>query len=288
MDHSSKLTELDPMPIWTPAPSDHGAQRSRSPVPYTGGFDGNPTEGMALHLGPEGHIPDHPGSVADFARPASQPMPAQQTFAPPPTGPAGTTPAPHMQEHEALDIRTLRQSCQYNLREYLAVQQEYMRYGGNVANSRLRHQTGMVLGDLMTLQMEVRELARTAQNHRWRKWLMGGIFASFIPLVRRIFRRDDDDDAKVASNDTEYAFQRSKSILSRIKNSVFGVGKLASIGFFVFAVLYIFQNEVSLRVARTTQKRLKQLSDRIREGDSTLEERDMRVLEGWRWRVLLW
>lgn len=163
MDHSSKLTELDPMPIWTPAPSDHGAQRSRSPMPYTGGFDGGPPEGMALHLGPEGHIPDHPGSVAEFGRPASQPMLPQQTF------------APHMQEHEALDIRTLRQSCQYNLRGYMAVQQEYMRYGGNVADSRLRHQTGMVLGDLMTLQMEVRELAQRAQDHRWRKWLMGGI-----------------------------------------------------------------------------------------------------------------
>lgn len=145
-------------------------------MPYTGGFDGGPPEGMALHLGPEGHIPDHPGSVAEFGRPASQPLLPQQTFAPaPPAGSAWMTPAPHMQEHEALDIRTLRQSCQYNLREYMAVQQEYMRYGGNVADSRLRHQTGMVLGDLMTLQMEVRELARRAQDHRWRKWLMGGI-----------------------------------------------------------------------------------------------------------------
>lgn len=111
--------------------------------------------------------------------------------------------------------------------------------------------------------------------------------ASFIPLVRRIFRRGNDDDSKVASNDTEYAFQRSRSILARIKDSVLGVGKLASIASFVFSVLYIFQNEVSLRVARTAEKRLGLLVDRIYGGDLTLEERDLRVLEGWRWRVLL-
>lgn len=105
--------------------------------------------------------------------------------------------------------------------------------------------------------------------------------------MRRIFRRGSDDDSQIASNDTEYAFQRSKAILSRIKNSIFGVGKLASIAVFVFSVLYIFQNEVSLRVARTTQKRIKQLSDRIQAGDYTLEERDMKVLDGWRWRILL-
>lgn len=106
--------------------------------------------------------------------------------------------------------------------------------------------------------------------------------------MRRIFRRGNDEDSQVASNDTEYAFQRSRSLLARIKDSVFGKGGYASIGFFVFAVLYIFQNEVTLRVARTIQKRMKQLSEKIREGDYELEERDMRALEGWRWRVLLW
>ncbi|XWW98855.1 hypothetical protein V2A60_006858 [Cordyceps javanica] len=288
MDHSSKLTEMDPMPIWSPAPSDHGARRSRSPLVPSSGFADNPSEGMALRLGPEGQIPDHPGSVAAFGPPMSQPMPPpppQQMFAPPPTGPMPMAPA-YMQGQDKRDIRTLRQSCQQNFREYLALQQQYRQFGGNVSD-RLRSQTDLVLSDLLSLQLEVRDLARAAQNHRWRKWLMGGIFASFIPLVRRIFRRNDDEGSKVASNDTEYAFHRSKNILARIKDSVFGVGRLASIAFFVFAALYIFQNEVSLRVAKTTQKRIRQLSDRIHEGDYTLEERDLRVLEGWRWRILL-
>ncbi len=170
MEESSKLTELDPMPIWTPAPSDHGAQRSRSPlIPYSGGFDGQPPEGMALHLGPEGQIPDHPDSVVGFG------MPPPPTFAPPPTGSAGMAPVSYMQEPEVLDIRSLRESCQHNLREYLDAQQEFRQYGGSAADSRLRHQTGMVLSDLMTLQREVGDLARAAQNHRWRRWLMGGI-----------------------------------------------------------------------------------------------------------------
>lgn len=171
----NKLTEMDPMPIWSPAPSDHGAQRSRSPfVPPSGfngdGFQSHPPEGVALRLGPEAQIPDHPGSAVSFGRPASQPVPPPQTFAPPPTGAV-----PYLQEYETPDIRTLRQSCQINMREYLAMQHEYRQYGGNVSEQQMRSQTGRVLSDLMNLQMEVRELAREAQNHRWRRWLMGGI-----------------------------------------------------------------------------------------------------------------
>jgi hypothetical protein len=90
-----------------------------------------------------------------------------------------------------------------------------------------------------------------------------------------------------SSNDTEYAFRRSQSLLSRIRDSVFGKGGLAGVAFFVFAVLYIFQNEVSLRVARTIQKRVKKLGTKIERGEP-VSESDMKVLEGWRWRVLLW
>lgn len=175
MDHSKALTEMDPMPIWSPAPSDHSAQRSRSPLPPHGN-DGMPPEGMALHLGPNANIPDHPGSVVGFdrpiSRPMSQPMPPQQTYAP-------MTPAPYLQQYEAPDIRTLRQSCQYNLREYLVLQRNRERFDARTSavdlEYQLRSQTGMVLSDLANLQLEVRNLAKAAQNHRWRKWLVGGI-----------------------------------------------------------------------------------------------------------------
>ncbi|KAJ2974797.1 hypothetical protein NQ176_g5865 [Zarea fungicola] len=300
MDPSSRLTELDPRPIWTPVASEHGVRRSRSPLlPADGDHEGGlPPEGIALRLGPENRIPDHPGSAVGYSGPLDsrplpfqqqqqQPQQQQQMFAPPPSG-------PHMQQYETPDIRTLRQSCQYNLREYLALQRKRQRFDASMSNvdleSRLHSQAGMVLSDLMNLRSEVRNLAKAAQNHRWRKWLVGGIFASFIPLVRRIFRRrnhDENDSKLTATNDTEYAFQRAKSILSRIKDSVLGRSGFASIAFFVFGVMYIFQNEVSIRVARTIQKRIKKLADRIQDGDDTVEERDLKALEGWRWRVLL-
>jgi hypothetical protein len=112
--------------------------------------------------------------------------------------------------------------------------------------------------------------------------------ASFIPLVRRIFRRGDDEASLAASNDTEYAFNKSKGLLDYIKEGVLGNGSFAKIAFFVFAVLYVFQNEVSLRVARTMHKRIKRLVARVEMGDTELDERDIKILDGWRWRILLW
>lgn len=101
-----------------------------------------------------------------------------------------------------------------------------------------------------------------------------------------MWRRPYDD--VESSNDTEYAFKRSKSLISRILGSVQGFGKLASFTFFIFAVVYVFQNEVSLRVARTVSKRLKRLTSKLERGDEVVTEADMRLLRGWRWRILLW
>lgn len=115
--------------------------------------------------------------------------------------------------------------------------------------------------------------------------MLGGLVASFIPAIRRIFRRSSKDNE---SNDTEYAFKRSKSLVSRILDSVHGKGRLASLAFFVLAVLYVFQSEVTLRVARTMSKRLKKLLGKVERGDQGLGEEDIKVLNGWRWRVLLW
>ena len=120
--------------------------------------------------------------------------------------------------------------------------------------------------------------------------------ASFIPLVRRIFRRperSEDDDTNTqgveASNNTEYAFRKSKGLLTRIKDGLFGSGAFAQIAFFVFAVMYVFSNEVTLRVAKTTQKRLRKLLGKIERGEDGAEiEEGEKALDGWRWRVLLW
>jgi hypothetical protein len=112
--------------------------------------------------------------------------------------------------------------------------------------------------------------------------------AAFIPAVRRIFRRNSDEESQLSSNDTEYAFRRSKGLLSGIKNAILGGGMLAKVALFVFAVLYVFQNEVTIRVAKTLNRRLRKLMERVEMGDPDISESDLKVFEGWRWRVLLW
>lgn len=106
--------------------------------------------------------------------------------------------------------------------------------------------------------------------------------------MRKIFRRSHDD--HVSSNDTEHAFRKSKSLIARILDSVRVHGKsgLASVAFFVLAVLYVFQSEVSLRVARTVAKRLKKLITKVEDGVEDVDDQDLKVINGWRWRVLLW
>lgn len=110
--------------------------------------------------------------------------------------------------------------------------------------------------------------------------------ASFIPAIRSIWRRPAGESE--ASNNTEYAFCKSRSLLARIRDSVHGKGRLATLAFIIFAVLYVFSNEVSLRVATTISKRLKRLSAKIENGQQDVDDQDMKLLNGWRWRVLLW
>ncbi|KAG6110193.1 hypothetical protein E4U13_005483 [Claviceps humidiphila] len=179
------------------------------------------------------------------------------------------------------------------LREYLGVRQK-IRQGGDgsqaayALESRLRTEAGMVLGELSTLQAEVRALAKSAQDSRWSRFFVGGAIAALIPAVRQIFRRGSDEDSHVSSNDTEYAFRRSKGLLSGIRRAILGGGAFAKIAMFVFAVLYVFQNEVTIRVARTLNKRLKGLTERVERGDEDVSEADLRIFDGWRWRVVLW
>ncbi|AEO67167.1 uncharacterized protein THITE_128347 [Thermothielavioides terrestris NRRL 8126] len=150
---------------------------------------------------------------------------------------------------------------------------------------RVRVQTGLVLGELGRLVESVREIARRAEGERWRRVLVGGVIASVIPLVKRLFRRPRDEDE--SANRTEYAFRKSRGLISRILASTRRPG-LGTLAFFVFAVLYIFQNEVSLRVARTVRRRLRRLVAKVEQGREALTDDDVKMLRGWRWRVLTW
>ena len=152
--------------------------------------------------------------------------------------------------------------------------------------------------------------------------------ASIIPLVRRVFRRpsqDNNDDnnnnnkkgenhnhakrttgqrqpsgGHALMNATEYALGKSRALMQRIRASARGggwfLGGFAAVAVFVLSVLYVFENEVSLRVAKTVSKRLKRLAAKVERGgggggraEAQIDEKDLAVLQqGWRWRVLTW
>ena len=104
-------------------------------------------------------------------------------------------------------------------------------------------------------------------------------------IVKRLFRRPKDE--RETSSRTEYAFVKSRSLISSILEATRRPG-IATVAFFVFAVLYIFENEVSLQVGRSLSKRLKRLSSKLERGGEDVNEQDIKLLQGWRWRVLEW
>ncbi|OIW32784.1 hypothetical protein CONLIGDRAFT_630401 [Coniochaeta ligniaria NRRL 30616] len=228
------------------------------------------------------------------------------SYAPPPAAavpagasplPVGPVPAPYLPGQSSgptyttlplakQDIRDRRSSVEFALREYMSLQRRRYRTDEVGIEERLRVQAAHVLTDLQTLRNDTSAMVKTAESHRWRRWITGTVVASFIPAIRAIFRRPTGETE--TSNHTEYAFRKSRSLIARIRDSVHGKGRFAALAFFVFAVLYVFSNEVSLRVARTVSKRLKRLSAKIENGQEDIDEKDMKLLSGWRWRVLLW
>ncbi|KAI8956543.1 hypothetical protein F5Y11DRAFT_165596 [Daldinia sp. FL1419] len=226
-----------------------------------------------------------------------QPMPTPSYSGPPsastpvPSGPSQPLlqPDPMFEQpvstpYIGTDLKSIRTAVEFSLGEYIA-QHKKRRYGDAASERRLQAQQSIIMSDLQSLRSEVSDLAKAAEAHRWRRWLLGGLIASFVPAVRRVFHRSPKDKE---SNDTEYAFKRSKGLIARILDSVHGKDKLASVAFFVLAILYVFQSEVSMRVARTVSKRLKKLMAKIERGNQGLGDDDLKLLKGWRWRVLLW
>ncbi|KAK5634048.1 hypothetical protein RRF57_009762 [Xylaria bambusicola] len=222
---------------------------------------------------------------------------APESSPPPPPQPSQSQPQQQQQQQPittepfvGTSIKTMKIAAESSLRDYAALQKQGDSSGAVAGgNERLRAQGGLAASDLRALRSEVTAVLKRAQAERWRKWLLGGIVAAIIPAVRKIFRRSSSDD-QTSSNDTEHAFRKSKSLIARILDSIHVEGKsgFASIAFFVLAVLYVFQNEVSLRVARTVSKRLKTLVSKVEDGVEDVGEQDFKILNGWRWRVLLW
>ncbi|KAF5025944.1 hypothetical protein F66182_1979 [Fusarium sp. NRRL 66182] len=321
----SPLRSLDPQPVRSPSPSrdrgrDRGPERTKSypgleshrygPQSY-GTQDYNPPEygnqsfnaqnydaqGFSSQNYNQSYNPqNYPPTSGPQTGPGNIPMrPASESYLPN----IGSMATKHNQMNQLAptmlpptdlrELQDLKTNCLFGLREYRNLQRQ--RQSGDSAMSayeletRLRTQTTIVLNDLRMLQGEVRGIAKEAEGHRWRRWIIGGAIATFIPLIRRFWRRGDDEESDSSANDTEYAFKKSKGLLAHIKNGVLGHGRFAKLAFLVFAVLFVFSNEVSLRVARTVQKRIRKLCVRLEQGDPDIDDKDMKLLEGWRWRA---
>lgn len=57
---------------------------------------------------------------------------------------------------------------------------------------------------------------------------------------------------------------------------------------YFLAVMYVVQNELSIKAARTVQGDLERLRAKVDEGRDVITEEDIETLRGWNWRVLFW
>lgn len=260
---------------------DYGAASSNSnpqyhpPLTNNAGLSSYPTGGPPAPISSAPSFPPPPNNVNGLITEQVQQM----------QGPAATTTALPLATSSKPNLKHSQTTTERALREYMSLQRSRYRKNEVGIEERLRTQASTVLGDLRTLRQEVGDMVKAAESHRWRRWIVGGAIASFIPLVRTIFRRPEHD--LEAANDTEYAFRRSRSLVMRIMDSASRPG-IATLTFFVFAVMYVFQNEVTLRIARSVSKRLKRLSLKVERGEEELNEADLKLLQGWRWRILQW
>ncbi|KAL6801745.1 hypothetical protein J3E68DRAFT_434818 [Trichoderma sp. SZMC 28012] len=304
MDSRSPLKTLDPEPIDSPVSSRAFGITSSGPLPMRPAMDQQPDHPNDMDLpratpvtrAAEFKASDFPPKPNEYPKandyPKDNGYPKPHEFPPRPyeypVRPMQQLQSPYKPTTPQLELADVKSNCQRNLSHLIYLQNQRRAFGYSTQavdlEWQIRSQTGLLIGELRTLQDEVRRLVKNAKNHRWRRWLFGGFIASFIPLVRKLFRRGTDVESRASSNNTEYAFRKSKGLLQRIKDSVLGHHRLASIAFFVFSVMYVFQNEVTLRVAKTMQKRLKKLSQRLEYGNQEIDERDLKLLDGWRWR----
>jgi hypothetical protein len=117
---------------------------------------------------------DYPKATDFHPRPYEYPtsMPIQQL-----QSPMQQLQSPYNPIVPQLDMKDVKSSCQRNLRHLMYLQNQ--RRGYDYASQvdlewQIRSQTGILIGEVRTLQNEVRRMVKNAKNHRWRRWLFGG------------------------------------------------------------------------------------------------------------------
>lgn len=117
------------------------------------------------------------------------------SYAPPPVAavpsgaapiPVGPVPAPYLPAQSSgptfaplplaeQDIRDRRSNLEFGLQEYLGLQKRRYRTDEVGIEERLRVQAAHVLSDLQTLRNDISAIVKTAESHRWRRWITGTV-----------------------------------------------------------------------------------------------------------------
>ncbi len=100
---------------------------------------------------------------------ASMPGPAPMASVP---GPAAMASMP-LETNSKHGLKDSKSTVEFSLRELMTLQRRRMANEIGV-EERLRNQTGAALSDLRVLRKTVSDMAKAAESHRWRRWLLGG------------------------------------------------------------------------------------------------------------------
>lgn len=79
------------------------------------------------------------------------------------------------QQMASRDLKATRSGAEFALREYLTLQRRRYRTDEPGVEERIHRQAITAIGELRTLRKEIAVVAKAAENHRWRKWLLSGI-----------------------------------------------------------------------------------------------------------------
>jgi hypothetical protein len=206
MDPNTPLKELDPQPIDSPVSSrpfgittapptttlpmrpamDHQQQQQQQQTNHPSGMDlprATPVSRSAEFKPSD--FPPKPNDYAPRAAVASD-YPKAHDFPPRPyeypvqvARPMQQLQSPYKPAVPQLGLEDVKASCQRNLKHlmYLQNQRRAFGYSSQAVDLewQIRGQTGVLIGELRTLQDGVRRMVKDAKNHRWRRWLFGGI-----------------------------------------------------------------------------------------------------------------
>ena len=169
---------MDPRPISSSQPTVAGGLPYR---PASAGPDLKPRrDGQQSSFGiTPSQIPDHPGSTNDVPR-ASNGYGRSKTY-----GPGSNYQSDYYhqdmgygavatQELPPRDVESLKATCADGLREYRGLCEASRKDASTMVADRAKYQRGVVLNDLRSLQAEVKNMIKEAENSRWRTWLIGG------------------------------------------------------------------------------------------------------------------